>query len=133
MAEELLPRFARVPAGEFIMGANDGDEDERPAHRVFVDAFHIGVHAVTNDQYAEFVRQTGHHVPALRDLPRMVTPAQESAFRELAAPYVWRGGEVPKERGHHPVTLIAYTDATAYCLWLSEKTGRLVKLATEAE
>lgn len=133
MPEELLPRFARVPAGEFTMGADDGDEDERPARRVFVDAYYLALHPITNEQYGEFVRQTGHAVPGIRDLPRMVTAMQEPVFRELAAPYVWRGGEMPKERARHPVTLVAYTDATAYCRWLSEKMNRLVRLATEAE
>jgi formylglycine-generating enzyme required for sulfatase activity len=133
MSEELLPRFARVPAGEFTMGADDGDEDERPAHRVFLDAFHLSVHAITNDQYAEFVRQTGHPVPSVRELPRMVTPAQEPTFRELAGPYVWRGGHQPRDRARHPVTLVTHADAAAYCRWLSEKIGRLVRLPTEAE
>ncbi|MCA1583772.1 MAG: formylglycine-generating enzyme family protein [Acidobacteria bacterium] len=133
MADELLPRFVRVPAGEFTMGADDGDEDERPAHRVFVDAFHLAIHPITNDQYADFVRQRPHPVPALRELPRVVTPAQEPAFRELAGAYAWRGGKMPKERGRHPVTLVAYTDAAMYCRWLGEQIGQPVRLATEAE
>lgn len=133
MADDLLPRFARVPAGEFTMGADDGDEDERPPRRVFVDAFHLAQHPITNDQYAEFVRETGHAPPTVRDLPRMVTPSQEPTFRELAASYAWRGGDAPTERARHPVTLVSYTDAVAYCRWLGEKSGRLMRLATEAE
>jgi formylglycine-generating enzyme len=30
-----------VPAGEFIMGSDKGDEDEAPVHRVYVNAFYI--------------------------------------------------------------------------------------------
>jgi sulfatase modifying factor 1 len=96
MADELLPRFAHVPAGEFSMGADDGDEDQRPQHTAYVDAFYLSVHPITNQQYGEFVRATGHPVPAVRDLPLVVTPSQELAFRELAASYVWRGGELPQ-------------------------------------
>src|SRR5688500_7798597 len=110
MPQEVVPRFARVPAGEFGMGADDGDEDERPAHRVHVDAFDISVHAITNEQYAEFVRATGHRAPGVHDVPRLVTPAQEASFRELAAPYVWRGGEIVRDRGRHPVTMVTYAD-----------------------
>jgi sulfatase modifying factor 1 len=88
---------------------------------------------VTNEQYAAFVTETGHPPPTLRDLPRMVTPAQEQAFRELASQYVWRGGEPPRERAKHPVTLVAYADAVAYCRWLGEKIQKVVRLATEAE
>jgi len=115
------------------MGADDGDEDERPFHRVHLDAFVISIHAITNDQYAEFVRATGHPAPALRDLPRIVAATQESSFRDLAASYVWRAGETPRDRGRHPVTLVSFTDATAYCSWLSACTGQTVRLPTEAE
>ena len=115
------------------MGSDEGDDDERPAHPVHVDAFYASVHAVTIDQYGEFARETGHGVPAVRELPLVVTAAQESSFRELAAPYVWRRGEPPQDRASHPVTLVSHADATAYCRWLSGRIGRLVRLPTEAE
>ena len=44
MPDEVLPQFVRVPPGDFGMGADDGDEDERPAHRVHLDAFYMSVH-----------------------------------------------------------------------------------------
>src|SRR5918997_4527768 len=97
MADELLPRFASLPAGEFSMGADDGDEDERPAHRVSLDAFHLSIHPITNQQYAEFIRATSHPFPAVRDLPLVVTPSHELTFRELSSTYAWRAGESPAE------------------------------------
>jgi formylglycine-generating enzyme required for sulfatase activity len=133
MREDLIPRFVRIPAGEFTMGSDDGADDERPSHRVQVDAFEIGIHPITVEQYADFVLETGHGVPGVRDLPLMVTPAHESAFRELAAPYVWRGGEPPRERARHPVTLVTFADAVAYCRWLEAGLGKAVRLPTEAE
>ncbi len=74
MREELLPRFVEVPAGDFIMGAPDGDDDERPVRRITLDRFFLSAHPVTNAQYAEFVRNTGHHAPDVRDLPSFVAP-----------------------------------------------------------
>jgi len=133
MPDELLPRFAPVPAGEFSMGADEGDEDERPVHRVHLDAFKMSVHAITNQQYAEFTRAMGHHAPAVRDLPIVVTAAHELTFRELATPYVWRGGALPLDRARHPVTLVTFADAVAYCAWLSHRLGVAVRLPTEAE
>ncbi len=115
------------------MGSDDGADDERPAHDVHVDAFYASSHPVTVDQYAEFTKETGHSTPAVRELPMVVTPAQESSFRDLAAPYVWRGGEPPREHATHPVTLVTHADATSYCRWLSGRIGRLVRLPTEAE
>jgi len=115
------------------MGSDEGADDQRPAHSVHVDAFYASTHAITVEQYAEFARETGYAVPAITDLPLVVTPAHEAAFRDLAAPYVWRGGEPPRDLARHPVTLITHSDATAYCRWLSGRVGRLVRLPTEAE
>ena len=133
MREELLPRFVEIPAGEFAMGSTDGEDDERPVRRVTLDTFHLSAHPVTNAQYAEFVRNTGHRAPDVRDLPSFVSPSAEPTFRELASPYVWRGGDLPKDRGLHPVTLVTFADAVAYCVWLGTRLGRAVRLPTEAE
>jgi sulfatase modifying factor 1 len=128
-----VPLFVRVPPGVFTMGAEEGEEDERPAHRVFLDAYYISAHPITNLHYAAFVRATSYAAPAIRELPRLVTPSHEAAFRELAAPYAWRNGTPPPERGTHPVALVGYQDAVAYCGWLSRTLGHLVRLPTEAE
>jgi sulfatase modifying factor 1 len=133
MTDAIYPQVARIPAGEFTMGADDGEEDERPPHRVYLDEFCIGVYPVTNDQYAAFIRDAKHRLPAVRQLPRIVTPEREQTFRELAAPYVWRAGDPPRDRGAHPVTLVSIEDALAYCQWLARKTGLPVRLPTEAE
>jgi formylglycine-generating enzyme required for sulfatase activity len=127
------PDLARIPAGDFLMGAPDADEDERPVHRVFVSEFFIGRHAVTNDDYAQFVRTTGYPNPAIRSLPLIAGGDRDALFRELAAPYVWDGAEPPAGRGRHPVVLVRYEDAVAYCGWLSAVTERTVRLPTEAE
>jgi formylglycine-generating enzyme required for sulfatase activity len=37
------------------------------------------------------------------------------------------------ERADHPVTLVRYEDAAAYCAWLAASTGRPFRLPTEAE
>jgi len=58
-----------VPAGDFIMGtiAGGGDDNERPVHKVTLDAFWIDRTEVTNAQYRAFVEATGHREPGLRD------------------------------------------------------------------
>ena len=57
-----------VPGGEFTMGWDgpEGRFDERPAHRVRVDAFWIDVTEVTNAQFAAFVEATGYVTTAER-------------------------------------------------------------------
>ena len=69
MSDESLLQVARIAAGEFVMGAEDGEEDERPPHKAYVDDFAIGINPVTNAEYAQFVRETGHPSPAIRVLP----------------------------------------------------------------
>ena len=40
-----------VPAGEFTMGSDSGNKDEKPAHTVYLDAFYIDKFETTNAQY----------------------------------------------------------------------------------
>jgi formylglycine-generating enzyme required for sulfatase activity len=128
-----LPDLARIPAGEFLMGAADGEAEERPVHGVFVSEFFIGRYPVTNDEYSRFIRATGHAPPSIHGLPLIAAGGRDAAFRELAAPYVWEGGLPPAGRGGHPVVLVRCDDAMAYCEWLSAISGRRLRLPTEAE
>lgn len=49
-----------VPPGTVTMGSADGESDELPVHRVWVDAFYIDRCEVTNRQFRAFVAATGH-------------------------------------------------------------------------
>ena len=128
-----VPDLARIPAGEFLMGAADVEEDERPVHCVYVSEFLIARSPVTHDEYARFVRATGYPAPSVGALPLITRGGRDAAFRELAAPYAWKGVDPPDGYGAHPVVLVRYDDAVAYCAWLSDAIGRLVRLPTEAE
>ena len=96
-----------VPAGEFLMGSDDGQDDERPVHPVYVDAFEASVYPVTRAQYREFVTATGH------DLPR---DWNDPAFD---------GDDLP-------VVGVSWHDASAYCAWRASL-GSPERLPTEAE
>jgi len=136
MDPDPTPEMARIPAGEFVMGSDDAEDDERPAHRVYLDEFHLAVHPVTNREYLRFVRATGHRPPGVYELPLIVTAGgreRELAFRQLAAGFAWVNGEPPADRLDHPVTLVRLEDALAYCAWLASVTGRPFRLPTEAE
>ena len=133
MTATAAPNLARIPAGDFLMGAPDAEEDERPVHRVYLSEFFIGRFPVTHDEYARFVRATGYPAPAIRGLPLVTTGGRDSVFREMAASYVWEKEEPPAGHGSHPVVLVRYDDALAYCRWLADAMGRAVRLPTEAE
>ena len=57
-----------VPAGEFLMGSTDADKDaqgdEKPQHKVYLDAFYMDKTEVTNAEYKRFVDATGHRTPS---------------------------------------------------------------------
>ena len=64
----------RVSGGTFRMGSDHHYPEEAPAHLVTVDPFWIDTTPVTNRQFAEFVRATGHvtfaeTVPDPKDYP----------------------------------------------------------------
>ena len=127
------PNLARIPAGDFLMGASDADADQRPVHRVTVGEFFIGRFPVTNDDYARFIRAIGHRAQSIDEVLAIASGGLEIAFRDLAAPYVWQGGQPPAGHANHPVVLVRYDDAVAYCAWSSEVMHRIVRLPTEVE
>lgn len=57
-----------IPGGEFMMGSNHklAQRNERPAHLVRVHGFWMDQTHVTNDQFAEFVKETGYQTTAER-------------------------------------------------------------------
>ena len=48
------PRVARIPEGWFLMGSETGQDNERPVHRVWIDAFELAVCQVTNAEYTQY-------------------------------------------------------------------------------
>ena len=66
-----------------------------------------------------------------------VTNAQYKAFCDATnrkTPSYWKNGTYPAGKGEHPVLNVSYSDATAYCRWLSDRYGDWnFRLPTEAE
>jgi len=59
----------RVPGGEFTMGSNDGENDEKPPHRVKLSAFAIGKYEVTQAQWKALMGNNPSHFNTSDDLP----------------------------------------------------------------
>ena len=110
------PETILIPAGSFIMGSDTGEAIEKHQHTLILPAFKIGKYPVTNEQYAEYVQQTGAVVSA-------------KAGWVLAKV----GQAPPPDKLKHPVVGVSWDEAVAYCRWLSEQTGRAYDLPTEAE
>jgi sulfatase modifying factor 1 len=67
--------MVRIPGGTFRMGSDDHYPEEAPAHRVTVADFWIDRTPVTNRQFKEFVKATGHVTFAEFRPTRRITPA----------------------------------------------------------
>ncbi|MBM3757164.1 MAG: formylglycine-generating enzyme family protein [Acidobacteria bacterium] len=122
--------FLLVPAGEFKMGDNfnEGDSREKPVHAVYVDAFYIGKFEVTNGDWKKFQSDPGYDDPKFWPGGRPV-PKDQSPYWNQAANH---GGGTP-DSDNYPVIGVNWDAATAYCNWLSAKTGKKYRLPTEAE
>jgi formylglycine-generating enzyme required for sulfatase activity len=109
------PELVLIPAGEFLMGSDpsvdkDASEDEQPQHTLYLPDYYMAKTPVTNAQYAAFLQATNHKMP-----------------------YGWVNRQPREGREENPVIIEPWHDAVAYCNWLSEATGRVYRLPTEAE
>lgn len=105
MAQAFDLGWARLPAGTFRMGCVESDtaclDNERPRHEVtFLEPFEMMAAEVTVAQYAQFVADSRYAEPPSPDFP---------------------------QTADHPVVLLSWDDAVAFCMWGG---GRL---PTEAE
>jgi len=109
-----------VPAGEFEMGSEDGDYNERPTHMVYLDAFWIDQTEVTNAMFAQFLNNMGSQkVEGENWLD------STSEFTRISRTNdTWQADE---GYANHPVVKVTWHGANSYCEW----TGR--RLPTEAE
>ncbi|MDD9975038.1 MAG: SUMF1/EgtB/PvdO family nonheme iron enzyme [Candidatus Poribacteria bacterium] len=112
--QEIQAGMVLIPAGEFHMGSNDNnaEDDEKPMHTVYLDAFYIDKYEVTNAQYKTFVDANPHW-------------QKERVSGNYL--YHWKGNNYPRGKGDHPVTHISWYAAMAYAEWMDKR------LPTEAE
>jgi serine/threonine-protein kinase len=92
-----------VPAGEFLMGNDNGARDERPAHSIYLDTFWIDETEVTNAMY-KLCEQDG-----ICNQPFETIYYSDPEFVE------------------NPVNYVSWDDAKTYCSWADRR------LPTEAE
>ena len=137
-AVDLAGEMILVEGGSFMMGCTneqtDCSDSEKPAHRVTLSSYSIGKTETTVAQFKLFIDATNYQ-----------TDADKEGFS-----YVWTGSKYEKRNGtnwkcdvsgtprqpfeyNHPVIHVSWNDATAYCNWLSRKTGKTYRLPTEAQ
>ena len=89
-----------IPAGEFQMGSNNGERDEKPVHTVYLDAFYIDKYEVTVAEYKQFVKATGHRLlpeSGARTSPTDQHPVVQVSWHDAMAYAKWAGKRLPTE------------------------------------
>ena len=111
-----------IPAGTFTMGSNKRADDEKPVHKVYLDAYYISKYEVTNSEYYEFwlSLQTVKTAEKKEQVPH--TPEN---FTHLSHIGSW--SERVSKNPNHPVVGVSWHDAKAYAEWKG------MRLPTEAE
>ncbi|HBP88679.1 MAG TPA: formylglycine-generating enzyme family protein [Nitrospiraceae bacterium] len=101
------PEMVRVPGGTFRQGDVEGvgGSWRNPVRTVKVNAFFLGKHEVTFEEYDRFTIATG---------------------RKFPHDNMWG-------RGRRPVVNVSWEDARDYAEWLSEHTVQRYRLPTESE
>jgi formylglycine-generating enzyme required for sulfatase activity len=121
-----------IPPGPFWLGSRKVEDDlayddehghDRPVDLAY--PYWLARYPVTQIQYQAFVQATTHSLQMVAE--------------DWAQPYIWRNGLPPPQRRSHPVVLVSWHDAMAYCDWLNGQLadrlpeGYSVRLPTDAE
>ena len=112
-------KMTPILAGEFKMGSSDEDAhpDESPVHTVYLDAFYIDIHEVTNAQYKKFVDAN----------PEWRNNRSYNSYHDSHYLTHWHGNNYPRGKGNYPVVYVSWHAAMAYAEWAGKR------LPTEAE
>jgi iron(II)-dependent oxidoreductase len=120
MGTSALNAMALIAEGDFVMGSNNGPDDEKPEYRVFVKSFFMDVLPVSNDDFAKFLNARGlkNHLGEsfYDDDDRDARIHQQHSLWQADLGYVT-----------HPVNEVSWLGARDYCAWLNKR------LPTEAE
>ncbi|MBC1238101.1 formylglycine-generating enzyme family protein, partial [Nostoc sp. 2RC] len=105
-------KMVSIPGGSFTMGASKDEsgtvEDERPQHLVTLKPFFLGKYPITQAQWRE-----------VANFPKIKCKLESE-------PSYFRGDKLPVE-------CISWYEAQEFCARLSQKTGRVYRLPSEAE
>ncbi|QZT38004.1 SUMF1/EgtB/PvdO family nonheme iron enzyme [Halosquirtibacter xylanolyticus] len=107
--------FVLIPQGNFVMGSDDGDQDESPMSVVKIKKpFWMGQFEVTNEQFKTFF--PNHDSRFIAQLWKDHTTAGYSA-----------------NKPNQPVIRVSWKEAMKFCEILSKKIGKEVTLPTESQ
>ncbi len=131
-------KLALIPAGEFLMGSPESEPqraDDEEQHRVRITkSFYMGAYNVTKGEFARFATEEKYKTQAEKGEEGNggwgYDPKTDKS--EWKPTYNWLNPGFT-QGDNHPVVVVTWNDANAFCEWLSRKEGKTYRLPTEAE
>jgi formylglycine-generating enzyme required for sulfatase activity len=132
------PAMVVIPTGSFQMGSastESGHSDaETPQHAVTIaTGFAMARSEITVAQFREFVRASGYRADSVKLRGASVYDERSGTMRE-DTDATWEDDYAGRKAADDlPVVNISWNDANAYAKWLSQRTGNVYRLPSEAE
>lgn len=132
------PAMVVIPTGSFAMGSGAGERGrnmaELPQHQVTIaHGFAIARSAITVAEFREFVRASGYVPDSVKHGGASVYDERSGAMRDDGRA-TWQDDYVGRRADDKlPVVNVSWNDAKAYADWLSQRTGAVYRLPSEAE
>lgn len=147
------PQTFTINGGTFEMGDVMGDNeetDEKPLHSVYLSSFAMGKFEITNEQFVVFLNSISDAITISENgdivsykgnvIFELFCGDKKGGCSNFTENIEYNGGTSSGGRfsvvsgfEKKPVVMVSWHGATAYCDWLSQKTNKKYRLATEAE
>ena len=136
LGSRITMKFVRIKAGTFQMGSpkdeKDRDRDETQHEVTLTTDYYLGLYAVTRGQFRVFVDDTKYQTEADADGKGGYGWDATAKDWKLDPKYTWLNPGFD-QTDEHPVVLVSWNDAVAFCDWLTKKGGKTFRLPTEVE
>jgi formylglycine-generating enzyme required for sulfatase activity len=100
--------FKEIPAGSFMMGSPEGEEDREDD-------------------------ETQHKVTITKPFYMQTTEVTQGQWKAVMGTEPWKGDDYVKEGPNYAASYVSWNDAVAYCKKLSDQERKTYRLPTEAE
>jgi formylglycine-generating enzyme required for sulfatase activity len=134
LGEQVTLELVLIKHGSFEMGSPPDEpkrNDDESQHRVTITKdYYIGKFPVTLAQFDRFISETRYRTEA--EAGRSGGFGWDGSKLKQEPGFNWRNTGF-EQQGAQPVTTVSYADAMEFCDWLSRKTGRTLRLPTEAQ
>ncbi len=133
------PDMVEIPIGSVYIGSHQDEIGRKKGERTRIKAvisksFAMAVNEVTLGQFRMFMEETKYksNVPVYKGQPLVGCNYFDGKGYGYISEHSWENPGYP-QREDAPVVCVSWSDAKAYCDWLSKKTGRKYRIPSAVE